>query len=112
MQNMGAKHLSLLACITAASLIATACGSDNNLLFGEVEATVASHPVTVTDCYRTSVPPPYNSGNIWHFTPCRDADVWISNEVLSVNGRQYGTLLPGDKVLVDHGIVSVKHPGQ
>jgi hypothetical protein len=38
--------------------------------------------------------------------------VWISNEVLSVNGRQYGTLLPGDKVLVDHGIVSVKHPGQ
>lgn len=107
---MSAKHVWLLVSCCTVSLLSAACGADNNLLFGQVEATVGTHPVIVTDCYRTSVPPPYNSGNTWHFTPCRDADVWIANEALSVNGRAYGTLAPGDTVLVDHGVVSVKHP--
>ncbi len=107
---MSAKHTVLLAFSCAVLLTSAACSADNNLLFGQVEATVGTHPVVVTDCYRTSVPPPYNSGNTWHFTPCRDADVWIANEALSVNGRAYGTLAPGDTILVDHGVVSVKHP--
>ena len=29
-----------------------------DLLLGRVESTVGSHTVVVTDCYRTSVPPP------------------------------------------------------
>jgi hypothetical protein len=107
---MSAKHLLLLAFSCMVLLISAACSADNNLLFGQVGATVGTHPVVVTDCYRTSVPPPYNSGNTWHFTPCHDADVWISSEALSVNGRAYGTLAPGDTILVDHGVVSVKHP--
>lgn len=96
----------VFACVVL--LTSTACSAGNNLLFGEVEATVGTHPVKVTDCYRTSVPPPYSSGKIFHFTPCRDADVWIESEELSVNGRAYGTLAPGDAILVDHGVVSVK----
>lgn len=106
---MSAKRIVLLAFSCTALLTSAACSADNNLLFGQVEATVGTHPVVVTDCYRTSVPPPYNSGNIYHFTPCRDADVWIDNEALSVNGRAYGTLVAGDTILVDHGVVSVKH---
>jgi hypothetical protein len=109
---MGAKRLMLLTFSCAVLLLSSACSADNNLLLGQVEATVDAHPVIVTDCYRTSVPPPYNSGNTYHFTPCRDADVWIDNEALSVNGRIYGALRPGDTILVDHGVVSVKHPKQ
>ena len=87
---------------------ATGCSDSNNLLFGQVQATVGTHTVVVTDCYRTSVPAPQKSGNDYRFTPCRDADVSIQGEVLSVNGRSYGQLNPGDSVLVDHGAVSVK----
>jgi hypothetical protein len=39
--------------------------------------------------------------------PCRDADVWIRGEELTVNGKSYGQLNPGDSVLVDHGVVSI-----
>lgn len=109
---MSPRHTTLLAFSCVVSLISAACSADNNLLFGQVEATVGTHPVIVADCYRTSVPPPYSSGKIYHFTPCRDADVWIDHETLSVNGRAYGTLAPGDAILVDHGVVSVKHPKQ
>jgi hypothetical protein len=83
-----------------------ACSQSNNLLFGEVEATVGTHTVSVTDCYRTSVPPPTKSGHDYRFTPCRDADVVIHDETLVVNGRSYGPLKPGETVLVDHGVVS------
>jgi hypothetical protein len=40
--------------------------------------------------------------------PCRDADVWIRGEELTVNGRGYGRLNAGDGVLVDHGVVSIQ----
>ena len=40
--------------------------------------------------------------------PCRDADVWIRGEELTVNGKSYGRLNPGDGVLVDHGAVSIQ----
>ena len=83
------------------------CSQSNNLLFGQVQATVGSHSVVVTDCYRTSVPAPQKSGNDYRFTPCRDADVLIHEETLFVNTRSYGHLNPGDAVLVDHGEVTV-----
>lgn len=89
-------------------MVATdACSQSNNLLFGEVRATAGTHKVVVTDCYRTSVPLPQKSGDDYRFTPCRDADVLIHDETLSVNGRTYGHLGPGDSILVDHGTVSV-----
>jgi len=84
------------------------CSSSNNLLLGEVRATVGTHAVMVTDCYRTSVDAPRQTGAAsYEFVPCRDARVTIQNEQLTVNGRAYGKLQPRDSVLVDHGVVSV-----
>jgi hypothetical protein len=85
----------------------TACSGSNNLLFGQVQATLGTHKIVVTDCYRTSIPPPQKLGDDYRFTPCRDADVLIHAETLSVNGQPYGYLNPSDSVLVDHGVVSV-----
>ena len=88
------------------------CSRDNNLFLGEVRATVGGHPVTVTDCYRFKVEAPRTTGNgTYAFTPCRDAQITIVNEELTVNGRWYGRLQPGDRVLVDHGVVSTKRAG-
>ena len=96
------------ACICGVILALAACSRSNNLLMGRVEATVGTHTVVVTDCYRTSVAPPERLSNgDHHFMPCRDADVWIRSEELTVNGTAYGRLEPGDSVLVDHGKVSV-----
>jgi len=91
-----------------AAMLATGCSRSNNLLLGRVEATVAGHPVVVTDCYRTSVPPPQAEPSGARFTPCRDADVLIRAGQLTVNGTPYGPLSPGARVVVDHGRVSIE----
>lgn len=93
----------------------SACGKSNNLLLGEVEAQVGAHTVRVTDCYRTSVPPPErladaNGQPSYRFMPCRDADVQIRGGELTVNGRSYGRIKESDSILVDHGVVSVNPP--
>jgi hypothetical protein len=76
---------------------------------GRVEATVGTHRVVVTDCYRTSVPAPQQlQDSTWRFTPCRDADVLIRDGELVVNGQSYGRLNPKDSVLVDHSVVSIR----
>ncbi len=112
MQIMSAKYALLLVCCIGA-VMTTACTDSNNLLFGEVQATVGTHTVVVTDCYPTTVPPPVKSEDGYRFTPCRDADVVIHREMLSVNGRPYGHLNSDDSILVDHGVVSVKrHPAR
>src|SRR5438128_8974064 len=82
--------------VTGICLLA-ACSRKNNLLMGRVESAVGTHTVVVTDCYRTSVPDPQRvSGEgataVWRFTPCRDADIWIRADQLTVNGREYGVL--------------------
>jgi hypothetical protein len=102
----GRHELPLAFCCLAIVMIA-ACSQSNNLLLGQVQATVGTHAVVVTDCYRTSVPYPQKPGDDYRFTPCRDADVVIHDEILSVNGQSYGHLNPSDSVLVDHGVVSV-----
>jgi len=92
-----------------ALLLLSACSRSNNLLLGRVQAQVGSHTVVVTDCYRTSVPPPQRLGDaVYRFTPCRDADVLIRGDELLVNGQSYGRLNPADAVLVDHGVVSIR----
>ena len=104
----------LIACLCAVAFLA-ACSRSNNLLFGRVEAAVGGHTVVVTDCYRTSVPPPRQYEDLgrpaYRFTPCRDADVLIRGEELTVNGQSYGSLNPGDDVLVDHGVVKINRRG-
>ena len=89
----------------------SACSRSNNWLLGRVEATVGSHTVVVTDCYRTSVKPPEKvegpNQQAYHFTPCRDADVLIRNEELIVNGNSYGLLKQADAITVDHGKVLI-----
>lgn len=94
--------------VLSAGMLVAGCSRSNNLLLGRVEATVAGHPVVVTDCYRTSVPPPQAQADGARFTPCRDADVLIRAEQLTVNGRLYGPLVPGARVVVDHGRVSIE----
>jgi hypothetical protein len=94
--------------LAAAILYTAACSRGNNLLLGRVESPVGTHTVVVTDCYRTSAPGPEKiEAAAYHYMPCRDADVWIRGEELTVNGKSYGRLNPGDGVLVDHGVVSL-----
>ncbi len=96
----------------AALLLLSGCSRSNNLLLGRLEATVGSHKVVVTDCYRLSVPPPETAGaREYHYAPCRDADVWIRGDRLTVNGRDYGTIANDAAVVVDHGIVQVRKAG-
>ena len=99
----------LLLALLAALLALAACSSSNNLLLGRVEVRAGGHTIVVTDCYRTSVPPPETlAGGDLHFKPCKDADIWIRSGVLSVNGTSYGPIGPADSILVDHGEVSVQ----
>ena len=91
-------------------LLVTGCSQSNNLLFGRVEAEVAGHTVVVTDCYRTTVPPPVPERDGATFTPCRDAIVAIRQEQLTVNGTPYGSLARNARVIVDHGRVSIEKP--
>lgn len=96
-------------CLAPACLLLSGCSSSNNLLLGEVRATVGTHPVEVTDCYRTSVDPPRRTASGgYEYIPCRDARVLIENEELTVNGRSYGKLQAYASVIVDHGVVSVR----
>jgi ABC-type Fe3+-hydroxamate transport system substrate-binding protein len=102
-----------LACLCAAALL-PACSRSNNLVEGRVESKVGTHTVVVTDCYRTSVPAPQKveattagGHETYRFTPCRDADILISDEKLTVNGTSYGGLKPNDSVTVDHGRVLI-----
>lgn len=90
------------------ALLTAACTKENNLLLGRVESPLGTHNVVVTDCYRTSAPAPDQVSDAdYHYVPCRDADVWIKADELTVNGKAYGKLDPGDGVLVDHGVVSI-----
>ena len=98
----------VLAAVVSAGIASSGCSKSNNLLLGRVEASVAGHTVVVTDCYRTSVPPPQAEPAGARFTPCRDADVLIRAEQLTVNGTPYGPLAPGARVIVDHGRVSIE----
>lgn len=96
----------------AAVVLLFGCSRSNNLLLGRVEATVGTHTVVVTDCYRTHAPQAERladeSGRpVYRYMPCRDADIWIRGSELTVNGKPYGHLNTRDAVLVDHGVVSV-----
>ena len=97
--------------IVALLVLGAGCSQSNNLVLGRVQARVAGHTVIVTDCYRTSVPPPSplpaepGGPEGARFTPCRDADVVIRGDRLTVNGKAYGHLSPDDTVVVDHGVV-------
>ena len=102
---MGAPHL--LLSLAAAVLMSSGCSRSNNLLLGRVQATAGAHLVVVTDCYRTSVDPPTTVEGGFRFTPCRDADILIRAEELTVNGESYGHMNPNDSILVDHGVVSI-----
>lgn len=112
------KLLGGRACSAVLLLLAVAaCGRSNNLLLGRVQAEVGGHRVVVTDCYRIHVPAPRveqeaGGRSAYHFKPCRDADVLILGNPgaeLLVNAHAYGSLQPRDSVMVDHGVVSIRH---
>jgi hypothetical protein len=93
--------------LAAFVLLSSGCSRSNNVLLGRVEATAGGHAIVVTDCYRTSVDPPKTVDGGFQFTPCRDADILIRGDQLSVNGQSYGHFGPNDPILVDHGVVSI-----
>ena len=104
---MNSRETLRLWCL-AAALLYSGCSRSNNLVLGRVEARVGSHRVVVTDCYRTSVPPPEKVEDaVYRFTPCRDADVLIRGDELVVNGQSYGRIKASDSILVDHSVVSI-----
>jgi hypothetical protein len=75
----------------------SACSRSDNLFLGEVQAQVGTYTVRVTDCYRTSVPPPerlpdVNGQPAYSFTPCRDADIRLQAGELTVNGQAMAAL--------------------
>jgi hypothetical protein len=51
--------MSKILLLASAAIWLASCSRSNNLLFGRVEAQVGQHTVAVTDCYRTSVPQPW-----------------------------------------------------
>lgn len=103
-------RLAMVVLCGTSSLLFSACSRSNNLFLGRVEATVGTHTVVVTDCYRISVPAPQELDEAtYRFTPCKDADVLIRGEELTVNGQSYGRLKPRDGIVVDHGVVSRQH---
>jgi hypothetical protein len=86
------------------------CGRGNHLLFGEVEAQAGPFQISVTDCYRIAFDPPLaEAGPTYRFAPCKDAQVLIRRNELLVNGRSYGQIRPGARVVVDHGAVRVRN---
>jgi hypothetical protein len=81
-------------------LLLSGCSKSNNLLLGKVEATVGGHDVVITDCYGTSVPKPEQLPDgggkfAYHWMPCRNDDVVVTNDVLIVNGTTYEKLKQG-----------------
>lgn len=107
------RGLTILLILVGFVLIYSLCSKSNNLLFGRVEGMVGGHRVVVTDCYRMKVPKPEKldptpgGKPAFRFMPCRDADVVILGEELSVNGKSFGHLADGDTVTVDHGRVLI-----
>ena len=51
-------RVNVLLYILCVAILFGACNKSNNILLGRVEEEVGSHIVIVTDCYKTSVPPP------------------------------------------------------
>ncbi len=107
------KFIVMICLVCLCGALMSACSRSNNLLLGRVEANVGGHTVAVTDCYRTNVPTPQKqedsaSGKTtYHYVPCRDADIAVRDEELTVNGQKYGTLNSSDTVTVDHGKVLI-----
>ena len=101
--------------LIAVALTVPSCSHSNNLFLGEVQAQVGKHTIRVTDCYRMNVPlperlPDVNGQAAYRFMPCRDADVQLQGDELTVNGQRYGHVGDTALVLVDHGKVSVNPP--
>jgi hypothetical protein len=94
--------------------LAPGCGRAADNVLGRGEATVAGQRIVGTAIYRLHVsapealPPLADGAKVYHFTPCRDADILIRGNALIVNQREIGPLHAGDEVIVDHGKVSVK----
>jgi hypothetical protein len=110
-RSASTHRLFVMTLVTAA--VISACSKSNNVFLGRIERTLGSHTVVVTDCYRASVPLPEESrdpldgSTIYHFMPCKDAEIIIHHEHLVVNGVAYEKLEPGDTVVVDHGHVLI-----
>ncbi len=110
--TLRSEAMRLPGTILCVCFLLAGCSRSNNLLLGRVEATVGTHQVVVTDCYRTEVPAPVKEeATVYRFKPCRDAEVVIRNDDLTVNGQPYGHLKATDSVLVDHGVVSINGKG-
>ena len=97
----------LLACTIGLS----ACGSENNPLFGRAATDIGPYHVVVVDCYVWRKVPveSIDDGAGKRFAPCKDSVVTIEAGNLYVNGEPSGQLIDGDRVVVEHGKVRIDH---
>ncbi|MCI0708031.1 MAG: hypothetical protein L0Y80_11175 [Ignavibacteriae bacterium] len=99
--------------IISIALRLTACGKKEEGIPGRVETKVGDYVAVATDCFKPFTTEPQqlemtaDSMFAYRFVPCSGADIMIEGNKLTVNGSPYGTLQPGDTVLVDHGQVFI-----
>lgn len=99
------RHL-LIVCLC---LVVSGAGCTVNFsVNAEREEDLGSHHVIIRpgDTMTTTTESTFGDEATYEFT-CGDVKVHIENEALSVNGKSYGMLEPGQEVIVDHGTVSV-----
>ena len=111
LKSQGARSFALtcaFATLLFASLALQGCNATmHNALQGRQTAFINGHEIVVTDCYRMSKQLPETikdapDGSVHRFNPCKDADISLDHENLTVNGKFYGRLSPGDRVTLDH----------
>lgn len=80
---------------------------------GRIDAQVGGHRVVVTECYREQTPiveqlePTAEGEAAFRFAPCADAVIMLEGDQLTVNGIDYGSVRPGDTIVVHRGRVIV-----
>jgi hypothetical protein len=95
------------------ALLLAACGKKEDPNAGRVITNIGEFVAVVVDCPNpyTTVPqtlePTADSLLAFRFVPCTGADIMVEGSALKVNGSPYGSLQPGDTVLVDHGQVFI-----
>lgn len=95
--------------VMAGVALTVGCPKPRGVVLGKVTLQLDGHDVVVTDCQRmpAATPAAPKTPGVFHWAPCRDADITIRGTVLVVNGRSYGPLRAGDAVLVDHDQVVI-----
>lgn len=108
----GLRLLLLPVLLSLCGLLSLLFDGPHGLQLGRVTAELGGHTVVVNDCLRARVAAvEAETSDVgvasFRFAPCRDAEVLIAGDQLTVNGTFYGALNPASVVLVNHGEVVI-----